>query len=53
MVADCESGWYGRCDDPEKMLEQEKQNNKNGRYLFSISGTGQFHTDFDMWEKIA
>lgn len=53
VVADCESGWYGRCDDPEKMLEQEKQNNKDGRYLFSISGKGQFHTDFDMWEKIA
>lgn len=53
VIADCECGWCGRCDDPEKMLEQEKQNNKDGRYLFSISGTGQFHTDFDMWEKIA
>ena len=53
IVADCESGWCGRCDDPEKMLEQEKKSNKDGRYLFSISGTGQFHTDFDMWEKIA
>ena len=69
VVSDCESGWYGRCDNPEKMLESQKQieqcnsninvaeakiqNNKDGRYLFSISGTGQFHTNFDMWEKIA
>ena len=53
VVADCENGWYGRRDNPEKMLEREKQNNKDGRYLFSISGKGQFHTDFDMWKKIA
>lgn len=26
---------------------------KADELLFSISGTGQFHTNFDMWEKIA
>lgn len=53
VVADCESGWYGRCDDPEEILEREMKENTDGKYVFSISGSGQFHTDFDLWEKIA
>ena len=50
---DCEEGWYGRCDDPEEILEREMKENTDGKYVFSISGSGQFHTDFDLWKKIA
>ena len=48
-----ESGWYGRCEDPEEILEKEMENNPDYDYIFSICGSGQFHTEFDLWRKIA
>lgn len=48
-----ESGWYGRCDDPQDILEKEMEINPDYDYVFSICGNGQFHTDFDLWRKIA
>ena len=51
IIPECEYGWYGRQDSPKEILERVIHNNKNGRYLFSISGCRQFSTDFDMWEK--
>lgn len=47
-----ESGWYGRCEDPEEILEKEMENNPDYDYVFSICGSGQFHTEFDLWRKI-
>lgn len=52
IISDCECGWYGRNDNPKKILEGVIHNNTDGRYLFSISGCGQFFTNFDMWEKV-
>lgn len=48
-----ESGWYGRCEDPEEILEKEMENNPDYDYIFSICGSGQFHTEFDLWRKIS
>ena len=48
-----ESGWYGRCDDPQDILEKEMETNPDYDYVFSICGNGQFHTDFDLWRRVA
>ena len=48
-----ESGWYGRCEDPEEILEREMESNPDYDYVFSICGSGQFHTEFDLWRKVA
>ena len=48
-----ESGWYGRCEYPEEILEREMESNPDYDYVFSICGSGQFHTEFDLWRKVA
>lgn len=48
-----ESGWYGTCDDPQEILEKEMEINPEYDYVFSVCGSGQFHTYFDLWRKIA
>lgn len=51
IIPECEYGWYGKQDDPEAILDGVMRNNKDGRYLFSITRCGQFFINFDMWEK--
>ena len=35
------------------VLEKEMKNNPDYDYIFSICGSGQFHTEFDLWRKTA
>ena len=52
IIPECEYGWYCRQDNPEEILDGVLLNNKDGKYIFSITRCGQFFTNFDMWEKV-
>lgn len=46
---DFENGWYDRHDSPEEILEAALEKHPEGAFLFSISGVGQFATQFELW----
>lgn len=46
---DFENGWYDRHDSPEEILETALEKHPEGAFLFSISGVGQFATQFELW----
>ena len=47
-----ENGWHpGQDDDPEEILEQALTEKPDGKFLFRISGVGQFDVDFELWQK--
>lgn len=46
---DFEDGWYDRHDSPEEILNTALEKHPEGAFLFSISGVGQFATQFELW----
>lgn len=49
ITEDFEAGWYGRYDDPEKILERMEK--KYFEVIFSITSNGQFSTDYVCWVR--
>lgn len=48
---DYANGWYGRNDDPKKILDNALDESPDGEFIFSISSQNPFETSFDLWAK--
>lgn len=49
MDGDYESGWYGKEDSPEEILNNLLEKYPEGIFIFSITAQGQFATNFEVW----
>lgn len=49
MGGDYQNGWYDRNDSPEEILDNLLEQYPNGVFIFSITGQGQFATNFEVW----
>lgn len=46
------NGWYGRKDDPKKILARYRENNPNNEYVFSIRKTyNPFECEFELYVR--
>ena len=50
VKSECESGWYGRCDNPSEILTQKLAEKPNGKFFFSIDDDQMFLTEYSLWE---
>jgi len=47
-----ENGWHpGQNDDPKKILEDMLENNPDNKYIFAMTGQGQFDVEFAIYKK--
>lgn len=50
VKSECESGLYGRCDNPSEILTQKLAEKPKGKFFFSIDDNQMFLTEYSLWE---